>query len=242
MSFQNLLLAAAGEYHDDSSDEQTYTEFFGTTRASIAQDAGRLILGFLVEWGGPSTARVYPKVGRGRLAKTLSNWYDYHLKRIRELSKYSLWSADLREVAPVLCDLFDTLRRVKQPTLRRRKRSFGSTGTGKALHFLFPNLCVLWDERVVRNTLGLDEQAWSYLSYLRLQKTVLLRAIAGIVATNRGDRSGAVEWIVETHRSSCNLDAKEPVTKILDEAMYDPVFLSRQIKPLTERIEDLPWK
>ena len=223
--FHERLLKVAACYHDGSRDEHAYGEYvqhFSPRRQRVSD----FILGFLVDWG--SLARIFPKEGLSGLKAELDQWFAEHEGVISQLSTELLWRADLGTIGYDICELFDTLRRVQQPVIRGRKRTFGPTAAGKTLHLLLPKLCVIWDEETVRKNVGLDGDAWSYLRYLRAQKAILGKAMQAVSEQNQCNAEAAVQWIEQTHRLGhekvARLSFDEPVTKILDEAMYDSVL------------------
>lgn len=231
--FHERLVKGAANYHDGSADEQAYGEYVHRSR-NISQGVGDFVLGFLVDWG--SLARIFPIEGVAGLKKELDHWFAAHQGILARLSRNPLWKADLRKIGLDICELFDSLKRVQQPVVRGRRRAFGSTAAGKTLHLLMPKLCVIWDGKTVRKNVGLDEDAWSYLRYLRAQKTVLEKAIHDASDQNHFDAKAAVQWIEKTHRVQRDrispLSFDEPVTKILDEAMYDSDFAKHEVRPL----------
>ncbi len=233
------LLSCSQRYHKDAGNaEKHYNEYRLRLRAS-AHVRGPVILGFLVDWGGPSTARSFPVRSRTGLTRQLDTWHERHNEVLIRLANCTLWESNLREVAPDICDLFDGLRGLEQP--RSNGRTFGSTATAKTLHLLLPNLCAIWDQRVIRGSLELDEQAWAYISYLRLLRSLATEAIEEFVTEQGGDKNAAVERLVASHRGQTEAEFDEPITKILDEAAYKPGFRRTWMAPLRDRIEMLPW-
>ena len=235
VGFHERLVKGAANYHDGSPDERVYGEYLSRSR-KISDEFGNFILGFLVSWG--SLARIFPKEGLAGLKIKLDQWFVEHERIVAQLSNTRLWQVDLRSIGLDICELFDSLKRVQQPIVRNRKRAFGSTAAGKTLHLLMPDLCVIWDEKVVRKSVGLDGDAWSYLRYLRAQKAILEKAIRDASDQNHLDANAAVKWLERTHRTQRDnitpLSFDEPATKILDEAMYDSDFVSQEVRPLLE--------
>jgi hypothetical protein len=233
--FHRILLNGASTYHDGSVDEQVYGEYAERAQ-SISSGFGEFIIGFLIEWG--SLARIFPRKGLSQLKEELDRWFLQHRRGISNLSETPLWKADLKELGFDICELFDSLRRIQQPSVNGRKRAFGSTAAGKTLHLLMPKLCVIWDEKTVRRNVGLDKDAWSYLRYLMAEKGILEKAIRDASRANHSNYEEAVRWIESAHRAQrenvAPFDFDEPITKILDEAMYDFGFVEEEVKPLLE--------
>jgi len=228
-----LLHSAEAEHNDEG-----YAGYLA--RARTRRGVAQTIMEFLVLWGGPSTARAFPLDGRKGTERNLARWYRLYHGRIDRLAKAKITDSDLKSFAPDIGDLFDSLRRLPQPKVGGKDRTFGSTGAGKALHLLLPDLCPIWDEEVVRSPLGLDEQAWSYLWLLRLEREILRRISE---ESRRADLEETVGAIVDAHRASvrgAEVPAREPVTKIIDEALYNPSFRSRA-RSLAAGFASLPW-
>ncbi len=242
MSIRTELVHAAEVYHEQATSAEAFYDKYRRETDLDSRKMGDVILGFLVEWGGSSTARAFPLGGRDKLRARLDEWYLSQRERIDELKSLNLWSVDLRGTAPDLADMFDGLRRLKQPRVGGKERLFGSTAAAKTLHLFLPNLCAIWDERWVRNKLGLDEQAWSYVSYERTLKALLTEVIADVSTSEALDGDDAVGWLVEEHARTVGAFKRvEPVTKILDEAVYYRAFRVGRVLPLAERIPALPW-
>lgn len=234
--FHERLIKGAGYYHDGSSDECLYGEYIQRSR-DWHESVGGFVLEFLEKWG--SLARTFPRQGVPGLKAQIDQWFIDHLVVITRLSTESLWSVNLREIGIEVCQLFDSLKRLPQSGANGRKRTFGSTAAGKALHLFLPELCVIWDDKIVRRSMGLGDDAWSYLRYLQAQKRILERAIHDVCEEVHCDPTTAVRWIEQTHRIQrdhvAQLNFDEPATKILDEAMYDSEFAIREVKPLLEK-------
>jgi len=233
--FHERLVQCAANYHDGSPDERFYGEYLHRSQ-DMNHGFGSFVLGFLMDWG--SLARTFPKEGLTGLQANLEQWYVDHEGIVARLTNRPLWETDLRDIGLDICELFDSLKRVRQPIVRGRKRGFGSTAAGKTLHLLLPELCVIWDEKIVRKNVSLNGDAWSYLRYLRAQKTILEKAVRDASEQNHFDARAGVQWIERTHRirrdNVAPLSFDEPATKILDEAMYDPDFARLEVRPLLE--------
>lgn len=242
---------AAMEYHGPGGSGPDATEVtYGAcledaaALAGTAAGFGELALRFLVDWGGSSTARAFPESGRARLRRSLDKWAQANQPQIEALSTDALWSGSLHALGPSVCDLFDTLSRVEQPRTGGKARTFGPTAAGKTLHLLLPRLCLIWDETAVRTPLGLGPDPWSYLRYLRVQKTLLGEMLTTISSAEGFSTADAVRSIVRTHRKQRDAGTPmahdEPVTKLLDEAIYSGSFRKRWVAPLIEDTK-LPW-
>ena len=247
--FHSVLLAAADQYHDASDlqgPEHFYGEYLGQMRnlGSTGQ-VGNLILRYHIDWGTSTTARTIPRVGRPNLPEKLDAWFAEIEPLIKRCSKHVLWNCDLRRIGPELLFAFESLRTIRQVETGKRRLSFGPTLTGKTLHLLLPDLCMIWDEAVVRSPLDLDNQAWDYLSYLRIQKAVLNQAISSLNKESALPPEGAIRWIVEEHRTRRDrrapLGYDEPITKILDEAMDERNYTRGWVRPLVAKMETVPW-
>jgi|SRR3989442_1663501 len=239
--YEDLLKAARAYHSEPPEGEAGYMRYLASVREKESE-LGQLALDFLVRWGGASTARVFPKRARGLLQKSLNAWFDHHSSMIRSLGRYAIQSVDLSEIVPHVCDLFESLRQVRQPRVGGRNRTFGSTAAGKTLHLLLPDLCPIWDQRWIRDPLSLDDQAWSYVTYIRVAKALVIRVVGDVSNKSQLAPDLAINRLVQRHEADVvRLQRKEPVTKILDEAVYDPSFRSQWVKPLLSNIDDLPW-
>lgn len=173
---------------------------------------------------------------------TLDKWYMSNLARIRRLRTYTLRSVNFGKIVPDMCDLFDSLRVLAQPRTEGRTRTIGATAAGKILHLTLPNLCPIWDEQWVRKPLGLEEQAWAYLTYMRVVRSVLVRVVREVAKLEGVPLHDASTLLVQLHETTAGpLSRKEPLTKFFDEAVYGPEFRDNWVRPLMERRDGLPW-
>jgi hypothetical protein len=196
---------------------------------------GKTIMDFLLNWGG-SSKRVFIRDGLPKLTERLQSWYVERKKAIQELRGHDIMDSNLDDLGGDVRDLFESLSMIPQdPHWDGKNRTFGPTAAGKSLHLLLPNLCMIWDEKWVREPLGLKGDASSYLRYLQIQKTVLQNVCASLSTSLGFDPSDAVRWIESEHRKQLNLKGDDPITKILDEAIFDHTFRNTRIKPLVAR-------
>jgi hypothetical protein len=105
----------------------------------------------------------------------------------------------------------------------RRSRGFlriGPTASSKLLHFMFPNLYVIWDRRWVRDPQHYGETSDEYYRYLTNKRELL----ASVICESGRMTKDIVEWLVLQH--SMDLEwiglphTLEPITKLLDEINF----------------------
>lgn len=201
---------------------------------------------FLIHWG--NMGRTFPEDVRDTSRRQLVAWLEAHESDIGALRRTRIHDADLVSNARRLCTLFFTLRWLPQSPRSGTRRTFGPTSAAKVLHLLLPSLCCIWDGRYVRQSLDLDDDAWSYWCYLRALQKLLQELLASVSDVERISESQATVWLQEGHREKCSPDGLvwhlEPILKILDETNYQvaardrPTFQVRYIRPLVEHVMD----
>ena len=96
------------------------------------------ILKFLIEW---KTRGVTDKGLKGkRFKKNLANALKYIKKNCTPIINKHLNSVNLEMVKKTIKDLYGILADIK---------GFGPTATSKILHILFPDLFVMWDQKII---------------------------------------------------------------------------------------------
>jgi hypothetical protein len=98
------------------------------------------------------------------------------------------------------------------------------TASAKILHILLPRLFVIWDWKYVRKTLDLENDADSYIKYLKMKKNQLTELldshrqvdpsanIADVVEAAEVEHGKFITQLLRQEHPS-----REPITKLLDE-------------------------
>lgn len=139
------------------------------------------------------------------------------LDRLRSANFEDVDSVDMG----LLQKLFDTVCGIEFGPRSKRKR-FGPTATGKLLHILLPNICVIWDKSVVRDRWKLKDDGQAYVNYLREKWKERDLIVSDF---SKHEKVSTSEITIERHHAgylrSIGFDGVcEPMSKLLDEANY----------------------
>jgi len=222
------FLQQANSYHERIEREDTDL-YFEVLKKRNAWDLKTWNLDFvrfifqkyLFEWGG--MARVYPKdIQKNMFAKFLKE-IPVILQRFNEPFDSALISPMFDIKARKIMMLYDDLCGLH--VLRKKKIvRIAPTATSKTLHFLFPNLFVIWDNEVVRKQQKYGTTADEYLRYLSEKRVLLQRVVKSFIDKNGGIETQAVKAIENMHAEELAKKGfekfPEPITKLLDEINY----------------------
>lgn len=176
---------------------------------------------YLFEWGG--MARVYPKdIQKNMFAKFLKD-VPLILQRFNEPFDSTLITSTFEAKTGKIKMIYDDLCGIH--VLRKnRKVRIGPTATSKILHFLFPNLFVIWDNNVVRKRQKYGKTADEYLRYLSDKRELLQTVVKLLMDKNGGTQAQAIKTIENMHAEDLVRKGfekfNEPITKLLDEINY----------------------
>jgi hypothetical protein len=99
----------------------------------------------------------------------------------------------------------------------KKTKRLAATATGKILHMLIPECCVIWDFAVVREAQGYGDDGKEYRRYIEnkiseLKAVTRWKSIRQIEAEHR-------KFLTE-EKGIAKAVAYEPITKMLDEINY----------------------
>jgi len=172
---------------------------------------------YLLDWG--KMHRVFPRRYRQRIVTRLHQTLPTLLSKYSMLNTVSLTSDSFHNTEQYVKSLYDELCNVSIRDSKRTVR-IGPTATAKLLHFIHPNLYVIWDRRWVREPHRYGETSNEYYRYLSDKREVLEHVISE--SPKMGEE--AVEWLTLQH--SLDLEqlglknTHEPITKLLDEINF----------------------
>ncbi len=167
---------------------------------------------YLIRWGGMT--RVFGSHSSDELRSNLLRTLAGQTQRMTSLEEKSIDRVSFTDLANIE-ELFDIVANVRfKSKSGLRTRRLAATATGKMLHMLIPECCVIWDQKVVRDVQGYDDDAKGYRQYIEDKRSELLavtrnKSIAKIEAEHAGYL-----------RSVGITKPYEPITKMLDEVNY----------------------
>jgi hypothetical protein len=172
---------------------------------------------YLLDWG--KMHRVYPRRHRKQLVSRLHTRLPMLMHKYRMLRKITLTSGGFYRARHHIESFYDELSNVGITATRRRIR-IGPTAAAKLLHFIYPDLFVIWDKRWVRKPQRYGDTPSEYYRYLSDKKETLDEVTKKTGKTSKE----AVKWLIVEH----SLDLKklgfppvrEPITKLLDEINF----------------------
>ena len=228
-SLQKRLLKASWEkYHKKSDDPETFYSILYLDGKGVEPVArlDRSIL-FLAVWNAWGPNR---EPGAARALEFLPKFLSENASTIRSLRGRSLLTLDDRDFANIghLATQLDSglsFAVVKEGGKTVSTRT--PTAWGKLLHFLAPESILLWDSEYVRNgPLQLDDGPGDFVCLQRWGKRLLQHL--------ENESRGSVPKMLGNHRMQTKGRYDEPVTKFLDEVMYDPEAVRLAISAIGE--------
>jgi hypothetical protein len=177
--------------------------------ASTSEDGIRLTLeAYLKHWG-----KMQRWLDNVDLTSEVQRIINSNLNDIQTLQSLTITSNEFFQELEVIQALFDKISNIKF-NLKNQKRTFNSTATGKFLHMLLPQICVIWDREIVRNKWGLGDDGRSYVEYLKKKRSELENIL----------QERTIQEIELEHTKYLESigfsGAHEPITKLLDEINY----------------------
>ncbi len=210
-------------YHDSTKACEVLTYWYVYSQLHVkgemdllSQNGFALALeAYTVHWGG--LQRVVGNDNR-RLRRTLFLCFLRNREIFNQLRSASFRDFNDDHLSNLYEDLCDA-RFTRGGTSRR----FGPTGTGKLLHMLLPNICVIWDNEIVRKRWHLRDDGAAYVFYVRQKWRELDR-----VMTDFSKHQKVPDVIAEIESEHSRYLARigfpgvhEPISKLLDECNYN---------------------
>jgi len=222
------FLNRAKAYHEntDKEDTELYFEVFKRRNSwnVTAWDMDYvqwLFKTYLFQWGG--MARAFPVLARDEVYGSVFKETPPMLREYAALQNLELLSSrfvDLSHMIPLaykrLCEL--------RFSYKNKSRRIGPTAASKLLHFLFPKVFVIWDNRFVRIPQNYNETPDEYFRYTNDKLGVLREVVESFVKDDAGSELGATYAIEALHADDLSKMGferfREPITKLLDEINY----------------------
>jgi len=210
------------EYHDEFSpcDSMTYCYVYRKIHlekkwpTETKEGVHLILVAYLKHWG--RMQRWLGRVNENELLAEVQGTIEKNLKEITRLESANIRSDLMSEMGSVQ-ELFNQFCGIK---LRVKSKNgsqdwtLGPTSTGKLLHMLLPQLCIIWDREVVREKWKLGDTSGDYATYLQKKREEL-----EVILKGRTVRDIEVEH-KEYLESLGFTGAYEPITKMLDEVNY----------------------
>jgi hypothetical protein len=224
-----LLRASWDEYHDRSTEPEIfYSLLYLEGKDKDPEDRLDRSIIFLLVWNAWDWRTRAPGVDRA--LEFLPGFLKRNAPAIRSLRKQSLLTlgdADFATIRNLARKLDTGLEFVGSKPDGKVGTIRAPTAWGKLLHFLAPEAILLWDAEVVRNgPLQLGDGPDDFVVLQRWGQRLLLQLDK--------EKRGSIPRMLIEHRRQTKGHYYEPITKFLDETMYDREAI-RQAKALIGR-------
>jgi hypothetical protein len=187
------------------------------TQGRFADDSVRLdlVLDTLATW---KAFRAWPGMTKEKFRPLLKRWVRDNERGLRHLSQRRIEQLEGRDYLLVM-EIYGS------GTDRRADRIGGWPPTliGKAIHFLLPEVVLLWDGEYARESYRLGGNAYDFLAYQAYGRRLLDHL-------ERSEGRGTLARVRSEHDSAVGIHC--PLPKLVDELAYDQSALKDAVSAL----------